>query len=404
MRIMKLLRITSCIVLLLSLVQPVNGIVAEEYAGELITDSKTKVTWYVYPKTLQRFKVDSSTRVTSLVRKLGKGILNADLEKIPQKKTNTNHIALRTKLAGYFYIQVEAHGEAWYVNSTDLKRYSMGDDALAVLQNLSTEVKHNTVKQIHVDKALDPTGATGTATTTSYTINTAVGAFPVIVTKIPRGSYELITDTANTSDCTSNCSAKSLAEYVQVNNAEGGIHGSYFCPPDYSACAGQTNSFLPPMFNSAADRMINSVKLPFHSGPMIVAGKNEQLYYFHRTKDFGYTTEEFEDEAQTLVTAAVANYPALIEHYDVVVHSEYLDSKQRDVKSNRGGIGYSDDYMYLVVARSATVIDLAYIFASLNVEYAINLDGGGSAALYDDGRYYIGPGRALPNAILYRQR
>jgi len=36
----------------------------------------------------------------------------------------------------------------------------------------------------------------------------------------------------------------------------------------------------------------------------------------------------------------------------------------------------------------------------LGVKYALNLDGGGSSALYLNGSYIVGPGRSLPNAVI----
>jgi len=46
--------------------------------------------------------------------------------------------------------------------------------------------------------------------------------------------------------------------------------------------------------------------------------------------------------------------------------------------------------------------DLAGIFISLGATDALNLDGGGSVALYENGRYKAGPGRSLPNAIIVK--
>src|SRR3990167_3253110 len=109
----------------------------------------------------------------------------------------------------------------------------------------------------------------------------------------------MVTDTAYLNDCSNGCSAKSLASYVQENGATYGIHGSYFCPPDYADCAGRTNSFNSPVFNSAGDIMINADSLPYHAGPMIAVGADGQYSYFHRTIDFGYSVAEFEAEHGT---------------------------------------------------------------------------------------------------------
>ena len=58
---------------------------------------------------------------------------------------------------------------------------------------------------------------------------------------------------------------------------------------------------------------------------------------------------------------------------------------------------------FLIIANSATVIDLANIMQALGMEQALNLDGGGSSALYYQGEYKVGPGRQLPNAIIFKK-
>ena len=74
-------------------------------------------------------------------------------------------------------------------------------------------------------------------------------------------------------------------------------------------------------------------------------------------------------------------------------------------KPQAGSKEYIDeDYYYLVIASSASVQNLAAIFETLGAEYAMNLDGGGTAAMYYDGEYKVGPGRLLPNAILFINR
>ncbi len=40
---------------------------------------------------------------------------------------------------------------------------------------------------------------------------------------------------------------------------------------------------------------------------------------------------------------------------------------------------------------------------ALQVQYAVNLDGGGSAALMYDGEYLVGPGRNVVNAIVFSE-
>jgi hypothetical protein len=228
----------------------------------------------------------------------------------------------------------------------------------------------------------------------SMLLTTEQGSFDVDVVRLQRSRFTMKTDTANTTDCGNACAAKSLSEYAAENGASMGIHGTYFCPPDYPDCAGKTNTFLSPVYNSAAGVMINAGSLPVHEGPLIAATADDRLLFFHRTK-----------ELNTSVSAAIANYPSLVENGTVIVQNETrLNETQPSLHAIRGGMGINDRYIYLVIAHEATVTDLAYIFKELGATYALNLDGGGSAALFYEGAYVHGPGRLLPNAIIFTKK
>ncbi|MFA5936061.1 MAG: phosphodiester glycosidase family protein [Patescibacteria group bacterium] len=234
------------------------------------------------------------------------------------------------------------------------------------------------------------------STSRSERIVTSRGAFDAEIVTLHKNRFEMITDTGNTTDCTNNCTVKSLGEYVAENAATIGIHGTYFCPPEYADCAGKTNTFLWPVYNSAAGVMINASSLPVHEGPMYATTKDGQSFFYHRTKDLQNIAN---------VAAAISNYPSLIENGQIVVESEArLAETNPTTKSIRGGIGFNDRFIYLVIVHSGTVTDLAYVMRTLGATNALNLDGGGSAALWYEGAYIVGPGRALPNAVLFKQK
>ncbi len=72
----------------------------------------------------------------------------------------------------------------------------------------------------------------------------------------------------------------------------------------------------------------------------------------------------------------------------------------RSFVANRGSI------VYIGVVHSATVAEAAHVLAAMGMENALNLDNGGSTALWSGlpaqaGGYKVGPGRNLPNAILF---
>ena len=101
------------------------------------------------------------------------------------------------------------------------------------------------------------------------------------------------------------------------------------------------------------------------------------------------------------IKAAIVNYPGLLYNGANIVGNYTLTSAQYN-KGYRGGIGVKGSTLYFVVARSASVPDMATIMKALGVTHALNLDGGGSSALVYKGSYKVGPGRSLPNAIVLK--
>lgn len=243
------------------------------------------------------------------------------------------------------------------------------------------------------------------STVRSETVVTAQGSFRADVVTLQRSRFDMMTDTGNTVDCPDGCATKPLADYVAENNATIGIHGTYFCPSDYPSCAGKTNSFLGPVYNTAARVMLNADDIRVHQGPMIASVTDGRYFFFHRASEFGNSIAAFEATNHATLGAALANYPSLVENGVVIVESEArLAETQPTLKSARGGIGFDNRYVYLVIVHDANVSDLAYVMQALGATSALNLDGGGSAALWYEGAYLIGPGRSLPNAILFKQK
>lgn len=232
-------------------------------------------------------------------------------------------------------------------------------------------------------------------------VTTAVGDFDAQIITIARERFRMKTLVAATTDCSNGCPAKSLLDYAKGTGAGIGIHGTYFCPPDYADCAAKTYSFLWPVYDSATGQMRNASSIPLHHGPMLASAMDGKAYFYRKAPDF-VSTDFFQQSHGSPVTAAMANYPALLDGGQVVVASEpMLDDGQRNTKATRGGIGINGNSYFLVIAKNATVIDLAYVMTALGATDAMNLDGGGSSALLYGGAYKTGPGRLLPNAIVF---
>lgn len=237
------------------------------------------------------------------------------------------------------------------------------------------------------------------------TVTTDVGAFAIQVVRVNLNNPKLRvrTLTGSSQDCYQvPCVTRSLESYVHQVNAFAGINGSYFCPGDYSSCAGQAGSFYWLWYNTMSNVFSNSYQNQFNQGPVIAFDTNNQYYYYKVARDWP-GKDAFQSQNNAVLRAAFSNGPGLMFEGQLVVSNDQLDDKQRTVKSNRSGIGFKDDDAYLVVASGATVLDLGYIMKALGMEHAANLDGGGSSALYYDGQYRVGPGRNMPNALVFTE-
>jgi len=88
--------------------------------------------WYVDPLTFKRYYMKDGPTAYEMMRSFGLGITDSDLAKIPTNNdTFTGDTALRNRLSGRILLQVQQHGEAWYVYPKTKKRYYLKDGAAA---------------------------------------------------------------------------------------------------------------------------------------------------------------------------------------------------------------------------------------------------------------------------------
>jgi hypothetical protein len=377
---------------------------AQTLSGKILLDVESHgEAWYVYPVNTNRYYLKDGPAAYEMMRSFGLGITDANLAKIPsvssvdamKSAANSCGNSLAKSVKGRILLQVQQHGEAWYVDPSKCTRVYMkdGEAAYTIMRYLSLGITTANLELVPIGagSALPPLPEGEQFVT--RTIVTSEGSFVIRLAVLPRSDFEMITDTAVSSDCEDDCATKSLKDYVIENNAFAGIHGSYFCPPDYADCAQKTGSFDSPVYNSELGKIINGDEIAWYDKPMLAELSNGSLKYFH-------DGSSYRGEA---LSAAIGNWPSLVENGKSVIANEPTESSFA-TKGTRGGIGYDEENFYLVIASSASVPNLASIFMSLGADYAMNLDGGGSAALYYDGAYKFGPGRLLPNAIVFKRK
>ena len=218
--------------------------------------------------------------------------------------------------------------------------------------------------------------------------NSDVGAFTVDMVAGDLNSTRVIVDTASGSDCANDCPVLSLGDYVSRNGAIAGINGSYFCPASYPQCAGKTNSYDTLLMNKSKT-YFNSANNVYSQVPAVIISGNSARFV-SRSADWGRDTG---------VEMVLANHPLMVLNGQVVFGGN-SDPKQGS-KGPRSFIASKGSTVYIGVVYNATVGEAAHALKSLGLDNALNLDSGGSTALWANGRYLAGPGRAIPNAILF---
>jgi len=220
------------------------------------------------------------------------------------------------------------------------------------------------------------------------TVTTQRGSFLIdVVSMDMTAGVRMITDTASDSDCFDNCPTLPLADYVARNGGFAGMNGTYFCPTDYADCAAKKNSFDFPAYNTRLGKWINAGNL-FWNNRSIIYYDGSGLHFLRNANSFGGG-----------LSSGIVNHPGLLDGGSVIAETFGLSEKQAS-KGTKSGIGIRGNVVYLVIARSVDMLDLAHVFKSLGATHALNLDGGGSVALWFGG-YKVGPGRSLPNAVIF---
>lgn len=213
------------------------------------------------------------------------------------------------------------------------------------------------------------------------------GTYLVDIVGSDMGSTRVIVDTASDSTCTKDCPALPLSEYVSRSSAFAGINGSYFCPADYPSCADKKNSFDTLLMNKNKV-YFNSDNNVYSTVPAVIF-LSGSMRFVGRSLDWGRDTGP---------DSVLAMQPLLLSGGNIVFGGD--DDPKRGSRGNRSFVGNKGTVAYIGVVHSATVAEVAHVLKAMGLDNALNLDNGGSTALWSGG-YKVGPGRNIPNAILF---
>lgn len=218
-------------------------------------------------------------------------------------------------------------------------------------------------------------------------VQTDAGSFLVDIISADLNSTRVIVDTASDSTCTDNCPVLSLSDYVGRSGAFAGINGPFFCPASYPSCAGKTNSFDTLLMNKNKV-YFNSDNNVYSTVPAVIFSGNSARFV-SRSLEWGRDTG---------VDSVIANFPIY------VLNGENIFGGSGESKLNSKGarsfIGTNNNMVYIGFVQNATSAEAAKVLKTLGLQNALGLDQGGSSALWYGG-YKMGPGRAIPTAVLF---
>lgn len=379
-------------------------------SGKILLDvERNGEAWYIYPLDNKRYYLGRPHDAFDIMRNLGLGISEYDFQKISEAGMLVDgDLVLAKKLSGRIILQVEKNGEAWYINPVTYKKHYLGrpNDAFNIMRELGLGISRRNLALIHkntLDESINQYSSYSHRK--KIVLNESDFFVDFIEIDLNNPNLKIITETANSDDCLGRCSARPLIDYVCDHEAFAAINGSYF-----DTSIEKMNYYFAPVYNTRINKMINISQLRYSStGPIVVFDQDNNFYYFKDVRDF-VGVDNFQEKYNTKIQAAISNLPRLIEDGKSLLIEWSLDGRQLNNKASRSALAHKKGEgtndkggVYLLVLRSATIDDLAEVLKLMKMDWAINLDGGYSTALYYNGEYMMGPGRNIPNAILFAE-
>lgn len=267
------------------------------------------------------------------------------------------------------------------------REWASASAELAILKKDIGDARTKAIASVVIPANVPESNAAPGSGFSRQSVKLDIGTYLVDIVAADMGSTRVIVDTASDSTCARDCPALPLSEYVARSGAFAGINGSYFCPADYPSCADKKNSFDTLLMNKNKV-YFNSENNVYSTVPVVIF-LSGSMRFVGRSLDWGRDTSP---------DGVLAMQPLLLSGGNVVFGGD--DDPKRGSKGNRSFVGNKGSTAYIGVVHGATVAEVARVLKELGLENALNLDNGGSTALWSGG-YKVGPGRNIPNAILF---
>lgn len=278
------------------------------------------------------------------------------------------------------------------LNLLSQRNYATADATLNELnQDIAAEQQKIAQAAIPAQPNTQNAPANNTPPSNGYsrqTVTADTGTFVVDMIAADLGSTRIVVDTASDKDCNNNCPTLPLSTYVSRSGAYAGINGTFFCPAEYPSCAGKTNSFDLLVMNKNKV-YFNSANNVYSINPVVVFGSGF-VRFIGQASGWGRDTS---------VDGVISNFPLLVSGGNIT-YGDSSDTKFTN-KGTRNFVANKGNTAYIGIMYNANMTDSAHVLKAMGMDNAMNLDEGGSTALMFGGNYIAGPGRNIPNAVLF---
>lgn len=270
------------------------------------------------------------------------------------------------------------------------RKYSSAQSTLSVLNQELEKLNKIATTETKIPESLNESTNPPQSGYARQQVPTSVGTYMVDIVSADLSNTKVIVDTASESDCTNDCPVLSLGDYVSRNGAFAGINGSYFCPASYPSCSGKTNSFDTLLMNKNK-KYFNSDNNVYSNVPAVIFSSGS-IRFVSKSLEWGRDTS---------IDSMIANQPLLVFSRNNVFSGD--GEVKRAGKGSRSFVANKGNNVFIGVVHNASASEMAYVLHTMGMDNALNLDSGGSTALWSGG-YKVGPGRNIPNAILFVQK
>jgi hypothetical protein len=283
--------------------------------------------------------------------------------------------------------------EELFAQTLDLLSNQNYASAAAQIAQIKLEINNQKALILALTPTPVPIAINNTAPSSGFShqlVSSDVGQNVVDLIAADLGSTRVVVDSASDSDCKNDCPVMALGDYVSRNGGYAGVNGSYFCPSTYPSCVDKKNSFDTLLMNKNK-KYLNSDNNVYSVVPAVIF-LGSSVRFVSRSLDWGRDTG---------VDGVLANQPLVLLGGNIVFNGN--GDPKIDTRGNRSFVGNKGNTVYIGVVYNASVSDVGHVLKTLGLDNALNLDSGGSTALWFGG-YKIGPGRGIPNAIVFVKR